>query len=388
MPDARFKISAATSANPMRISIVQGPFLPVPPIMGGAVEKVWFSLGQEFAYQGHQVHHLSRAHPQLPKRENIEGVTHRRVSGFSSPTTHARRLLRDFWFGLRLLPLLPPADILVTNTFWLPFLARRKSRGIPYVHVARYPKGQLKLYRHCILQTVSAPIREAILAEDPSAAARTRVIPYPLSEKYLTPVLGSATRNLLFTGRVHPEKGIHHLIEAFGLLPSHVRATWKLQIVGPHETQFGGGGDAYLVQLRDLANRTGHLDRIDFVGRVFDETRLTALYRNASVFVYPSLAEKGETFGLAALEGMAAGCAPIVSSLPCFGDFIRHNQNGLIYNHRDAHPPAQLAAALLTLIENPSQLATLRHAAWTTARDYTLTKVGRLFLDDFQSLLE
>jgi hypothetical protein len=37
----------------MRITIVQGAFLPVPPVLGGAVEKIWFALGKEFASRGH-----------------------------------------------------------------------------------------------------------------------------------------------------------------------------------------------------------------------------------------------------------------------------------------------------------------------------------------------
>ena len=65
----------------MKITIVQGAFLPVPPIMGGAVEKVWLRLGQEFAAAGHEVVHVSRTHPQLPTEERIEGVRHVRVRG-------------------------------------------------------------------------------------------------------------------------------------------------------------------------------------------------------------------------------------------------------------------------------------------------------------------
>ena len=39
----------------MKITIVLGAFFPVPPIKGGAVEKIWFALGQEFARRGHDV---------------------------------------------------------------------------------------------------------------------------------------------------------------------------------------------------------------------------------------------------------------------------------------------------------------------------------------------
>jgi glycosyltransferase involved in cell wall biosynthesis len=46
------------------------------------------------------------------------------------------------------------------------------------------------------------------------------------------------------------------------------------------------------------------------------------------MFVYPCLAEQGETFGLAPLEAVACGAVPIVSDLSCFGDFITPGVNG------------------------------------------------------------
>jgi hypothetical protein len=44
----------------MRITIVQGAFLPVPPLLGGAVEKMWFGLAPEFVRHGHEVVYISR----------------------------------------------------------------------------------------------------------------------------------------------------------------------------------------------------------------------------------------------------------------------------------------------------------------------------------------
>lgn len=369
----------------MRITIVQGAFLPVPPLLGGAVEKVWFNLGKEFARRGHQVVHLSRAFKDLPAQEIIEGVRHERVSGFPSPATFSRRTALDLWYGMRVMPRLPSADILVTNTFWLPAIERRRSRGRRYVHVARYPKGQLRLYRPAILQTVSEPIRQAILAEDPSAEKRVRVIPYPLASRYLLPSVSRGENVLLYTGRVHPEKGVHLLIQAFARLNAEERGDWRLKIVGPWEVAFGGGGDAYLNECRQVAAPLS--GQVDFVGRVFDEAKLIEHYAAAKIFVYPSLAEKGETFGLSVLEAMAAGCCPLVSGLSCFLDFIRPGINGQVFDHRATDPAAALAAALRTAINDPVVTDQLRHAAWRDARAYTTDVVATRFLDDFTSLI-
>jgi hypothetical protein len=69
----------------LRIAIIQGAFLPVPPLLGGAVEKMWFFLGKEFARQGHKVTHISRNHENLPDSEFKDGVHYLRVQGYKTP---------------------------------------------------------------------------------------------------------------------------------------------------------------------------------------------------------------------------------------------------------------------------------------------------------------
>ena len=130
----------------MRITILQGAFLPVPPLRGGAIEKAWFRLGKAFAREGHEVTHVSRLCDGLPLDETIEGVSHVRVSGFEATASSLLLKWRDFRYVLRARRALPQADVLVTNAFWAPLLVRDSSRGALYVHVGRYPKGQMKLY--------------------------------------------------------------------------------------------------------------------------------------------------------------------------------------------------------------------------------------------------
>src|SRR2546423_1915640 len=134
--------------------------------MGGAVEKVGFALGQEFARRGHEVVQISRAHPQLPESQEIKGVRHRRVGGFSQPRSILWLKWLDLLYSLRVRRILPKADILVTNTFWLPLLVRHTDCGLVYVHVQRGPKGQMRWYGHVArLLAVSRAIAEEIVAE-------------------------------------------------------------------------------------------------------------------------------------------------------------------------------------------------------------------------------
>jgi glycosyltransferase involved in cell wall biosynthesis len=87
-----------------------------------------------------------------------------------------------------------------------------------------------------------------------------------------------------------------------------------------------------------------------FLEPTYDTDELNRLYQKASIFVYPSVAEKGETFGLAPLEAMAWGCVPVVSDLRCFKDFIIHERNGLIFNHRTHNAGGHLWEAVQTLM--------------------------------------
>jgi hypothetical protein len=52
----------------MQITILLGPFLPVPPVLGGAVEKVHLLLAETYAAAGHQVTIVSRAYKAVTDR--------------------------------------------------------------------------------------------------------------------------------------------------------------------------------------------------------------------------------------------------------------------------------------------------------------------------------
>jgi glycosyltransferase involved in cell wall biosynthesis len=372
----------------MKITIVLGAFFPVPPIMGGAVEKVWFALAQEFARRGHEVVQVSRAVPEFPSGETIAGVRHRRVSGFDAPRSLVWLKFLDLLYSIRTISILPKADVIVTNTFWLPFLLRNSKRGRVYVHVARYPKGQTRFYGNAArLQAPSHAVARAIADEAPKLAGKIRVIPYPAPgstiDRAVLPT-GQREKIILFVGRVHPEKGVQLLVEAFASGARTVFADWKLMLVGPKDKKHGGGGASYLVDLKRFAANAG--DKIIFRGPIFEQTELEQTLRAARIFVYPSLAERGESFGLAPLEAMAQGCAVFVSDLACFRDFIRDGETGFIFNHRALNPAESLRARIENVIVDPTLLSTVADAGYRKSAEYSLASVADQFLEDFNSL--
>jgi glycosyltransferase involved in cell wall biosynthesis len=370
----------------MKITIVLGAFLPVPPIMGGAVEKAWFALAHEFARRGHEVLQVSRAVPQFPREEIIAGVNHHRVRGFNTPGSLVWLKMLDLIYSNRVKAILPKADIVVTNTFWLPLLLKNPDRGRVYVHVARYPKGQTRFYgRAARLQAPSQVVADAIAKEAPKLAQRVAVVPYPvpasINKNPPSPV-SEREKVILFVGRVHPEKGVALLIEAFACAARGAFQDWKLVIVGPAQSKFGGGGEPYLA---DLKRRAGDA-AVVFRGSIFDPGALEQEYRRARIFVYPSLAERGESFGLAPLEAMSQGCAALVSDLACFRDFISDGETGFVFKHRAALPAEALREKLARITGDPALLATVAEAAYRKAAEYSVSRVADQFLKDFATL--
>jgi glycosyltransferase involved in cell wall biosynthesis len=371
----------------MKITIVLGAFFPVPPIKGGAVEKAWFVLAQEFARRGHEVVQISRAVPEFPREKTIAGVKHRRVPGFNASSSLTWLKLLDLVYSIRTISVLPKADIIVTNTFWLPLLLRSSKHGRVYVHVARYPKGQMWLYgKAARLQTPSRAVASAVADEAPKLAGRISVVPYPApkSTSATAPLpVREREKIILFVGRVHPEKGVDLLIDAFAGKPNAILTDWKLMIIGPAESKFGGGGSEYLA---DLKRRAGDASVV-FRGAIFDPVALEREYRSARVFVYPSLADRGESFGLAPLEAMSLGCAALVSDLACFHDFIRDQDTGFIFNHRVANPAEALREKIEQVIADPTLLSTVADAGYRKSTEYSLGRVADQFLEDFNSIL-
>ena len=376
----------------MTITIVQGAFLPVPPLRGGAIEKAFYDLAREFVCLGNPVKYFSRLCDGLPS-DGVDSanIHHFRVPGFDSPKSIILHKFYDLLYSMRVLRKLSKSDILVTHTFWLPLLIRNYKRfGHVYVHVGRAPKGQMKFYlRSSRLQTVSSPISKLIESEISFCKhSLISTIPYPISDAFLqTPLnLKQKKQIVLYAGRIHQEKGIDLLIKAFQGIPDSVKRNWKLNIMGPWELSHGGGGKGYLEYLLALINND---PSISIIKSVFNQTELIQKYDDASIFVYPSMAEIGETFGLAALEAMSRGCITVVSSLPCFSDFIYSGYNGYIFDHRCTEHEFNLQYLLTKIIRDVHSNInnSLRQTAIHTTTNYSTSNIANRFLLDFERIL-
>lgn len=376
---------------PLRINIVIGPFYPIPPVLGGAVEKVHALLAAAYRDAGHQVTIISRRYRNFSDAEVVDGISHVRVPSSDRSSRLIVNLALDFLYAVRVAGALPAADVTITNAFFLPLILPRRRAGKIYVQVGRYPKGQMWLYfRADRLQAVSSAVGRAIARQAPWLKKRIAVIGYAIPDAYFAAnARRGQSRVVLFVGRIAREKGIELLLKAFAGVAQHGGAAavegWSLRIVGPHAVAQGGDGPDYLAELHDMVRRLR--TQCEFVGPIFDQDALIREYQAGAVFVYPSLAETGEALGLAPLEAMAAGCAAIVSNLQCFDDYIEDGVTGLKFDHRSSDPAASLRASLARLIEDADFLQQVAAAGHRMAGKFRSAAIAGRMIDDFRSLL-
>lgn len=373
----------------MKISIVTGPWLPVPPLQGGAVQRRWQGVAEEFAAIGNQVTIFCRSYPGQPQQETINGVMYVRHSGFPQSRTIVLDLLKDLAYALVTVSVLPCADILVINDFWLPIFAAklRPDTGQIVINAARFPKGQYRLYTGAArFVAPSQAIQEAIAIQYPAAISRTRVIPNPIDTRVFCPPISPRAmredKTILYVGRVHPEKGIHLLLDAFAILSSQLPKV-KLRILGPVKDSQGGGGEDYLHTLKTKAQGLN----VEFAEPIFDLPKLADAYRAADLFCYPSLAEKGESFGLAPLEAMATGLVPVISNLACFRDFIEEGKTGCFFDHHSSNAAKNLSDALASAIISWEKTCQMSLYAVQEALEYNYKRVASIYLQYFQEIL-
>ncbi len=111
--------------------------------------------------------------------------------------------------------------------------------------------------------------------------------------------LGLDRPYIFYAGTLSPRKNVVRLVRAFAAIRDRV----------PHDLVVTAGKSWKDREVGREISRLGLQDRFHRLGTV-TETQLQALYRGATLFVYPSLYEG---FGLPVLEAMACGC-PVVAS--------------------------------------------------------------------------
>lgn len=382
----------------MKISIVMGFFLPMPPDAGGATEKSWHRLSIELARLGHEVTIYSRRWAGWPDEERLEGVRHIRLKGYHHTRHLWRNLLLDFLWGLRIYRKLARADVTIVNSVLLPVWLGplRRDCGRLVLMPGRTPKGQFRLYRKIdAILAVSTMMKEAILRENPRLAPQIDIVGYPIDWQVLAKAplptddcYSGRPITLGYVGRIHREKGIELLVRACELLAKKEHLPkWRVVFCGPRDVAQGGSGETFAVEMERRLRRVLPDDTSRVLPPIFQADRLAQLYRDIDVFCYPSLAAHGETFGVAVAEAMAAGAVPVVSALPCFADYVKNGHNGFVFDHEGEEAPQRLAEILAQALRDHGRRRTMSALARTSVQRYDYPRYAAHLLESFEVLL-
>lgn len=151
---------------------------------------------------------------------------------------------------------------------------------------------------------------------------------------------------LMNTARLVHQKGHDTVIRALPLLPPHIR----LVLVGDGDDE---------TSLKQLAQELGVANRVFFTGKV-PRSAVTAFRKAADIFVGPS---RSEGLGNAFLSAMASRLPVIATQEGGIAEFLfdkKHNPDkemtGWVVEKDN---PEQIAAAVMEILENPTQVKTV-----------------------------
>lgn len=132
-------------------------------------------------------------------------------------------------------------------------------------------------------------------------------------------------------------------------------------------------------KMEELCRELDACHYIKFLGKVRDTERILAV---SDLFVLPS---ESESFGLAALEAMAARVPVISTNTGGIPEVNIHGVSGYLSNVGDVDDMAKNA---LTILSNNNTLEQFKNAAYQQAKQFDIHKILPLYEELYQSLMK
>ena len=276
-------------------------------------------------------------------------------------------------------PTLPSQHEFYWRTPGRTWYSRLLKQVLGYVALRMVAKeAQKARLTYCHAICVSAAARD-VLVKAGVPVSRARIIHTGLDAKrYLDGGIQHSLPyenqylDLLYAGRMYPEKGIDTVIEAMiKLVNGQGRRDIRLSLAGT-------GSAEYENHLRQHVTQTGLTDNVLFLGWV-PPAEMPELLQKFDVLVLPSIWQ--EPFSRAVLEGMISGLVVVAARTGGTPEVIVDGENGLLFMPDDSE---ELAEKIAHLADNPGARSRLGYAGrQTVVQRFTMTKM----MDEIESYL-
>ncbi|MBI4386899.1 MAG: glycosyltransferase family 4 protein [Elusimicrobia bacterium] len=262
----------------------------------------------------------------------------------------------DFW-GFFLLRLFVPVPYVLTFHSYPAGLVQRRGREFWILNFLMKKASRITV--------VSRFLEESLRNAYPEALAKVRVIPNGAGRAFQAgpqapgPLPG---RFVLSVGVLCFEKGLDLLLLAFHDLLRDTGEDLRLVLCGEGLQEI----------FQDLIRRLGLESRVLLWGSCPYEAVLSLM---GTCLFYVS-ASRSESFGMAILEAMAAGRAVVAPRVGGVFEFVRHEENGLLFDPGDA---AGLKASMERLLRDASLRDCLGAEASRTALGFDWSEISRAY---------
>lgn len=167
---------------------------------------------------------------------------------------------------------------------------------------------------------------------------------------------------LLFTGRIDPNKGLFELLEATSHLIHNAKVEVRLNMVGWEQEAHKPVEAALLKRAQELQIS----DHLIFHGRKKVGDELNAMYRMADIYI---IASYHEGFPRTIWEAMANSLPVIATKVGAIPDYLTHEKNVFLIEPKQIQ---EIIQAVATLMANQELRKTIIRNGFVTAKENTL----------------
>ncbi|PZO23338.1 MAG: glycosyltransferase family 1 protein [Leptolyngbya foveolarum] len=405
-----------------------------PPVSAASIPIWTYETAKRLA-QDCKVVIYSRRNADQAAVETYEDIEYRRVSvGGSKLSNGSAKLFSKLFTSFRYLS---------SQVYYLPYALRvaldLRQQQCDIVHIHNFsqfvpvirafnPQVKIVLHMHCewlsqfdravlasrlaqvdLITSCSDYITDKIKARFPEVAARCQTVYNGVDTQQFAEAQAIAQQaalqatenaqaapNLLFVGRVSPEKGLHTLISAFTEVADKFPAA-QLFVIGSQkqitsEFVIDANEDPLVKNLAvfNSVNYLQHLknqlpsdiaDRVIFTGQI-SHLELQEYFQRADILINPSVSE---AFGMSLVEAMATSTPTIGTAVGGMPEIVRHGETGLIV---PSERPAAMADAITQLLLNQPLRAKMGEAGRARAVEtFSWQAIATVLSSQYRQLL-